>query len=101
MALDDAWMAEARCRDLTPEEMDRLFFPPKRKGVKADYKGAKALCEGCPVRVHCLHFAIAHSISEGVWGGLDPTERKQMDRELKIRYRKAWWRLHPLSRPKR
>lgn len=99
MALDNAWMLKAKCREI--EDPDAVFFPPQRKGIKTDYSRARTICEHCPVRTTCLAWAIAHGIPNGVWGGTTPLERKRMSRELKIKYRKAWWRLHPLSRPSR
>lgn len=101
MALDDDWVEQARCRELPPKEADRTFFPPKRRGVETDYRAAKKICKTCPVRTSCLAYAIAHSIPEGVWGGKSPLERKRMDRQLKLMYRKVWWRMHPLARSSR
>lgn len=101
MALDDSWMERGACRSLSTEEADRVFFPPKRKGVQPDYTEAKKTCKTCPVRTSCLAYSIAHGIPEGVWGGRTPNERKRMNRETKIRYRKIWWRMHPMSRNKR
>jgi WhiB family redox-sensing transcriptional regulator len=98
MALDDDWMLQGKCRELGPERADVLFFPKKKRGVKTDYSEAKAICHTCPVRTSCLAYAIAHGIAEGVWGAKDPNERKRMRKELKVLYRKVWWRDHPLSR---
>lgn len=98
MTLDDRWMEQAKCRILTTEEADRVFFPPKRKGVNTDYGAAKKICRGCPVRTSCLAYSIAHNIPEGVWGGKSPNDRKRMNRELKVKYRKVWKRMHPLTR---
>lgn len=98
MALDDDWMQQGACRKLDAEEADRLFFPRKQKGTRTDYTAAKEICKTCPVRVPCLAYAIAHGIPEGVWGAKSPEQRKAMSKELKIQYRKVWWRTHPLSR---
>lgn len=98
MALDDDWMLQGLCLDLDPRVADQLFFPKKRRGVKTDYSGAKEICKSCPVRTSCLAYAIAHGITEGVWGAQSPTERKRMDRATKVLYRKVWWRAHPLAR---
>lgn len=101
MALDDGWMESALCGTLPTEEADAIFFPHHPKGVTPDYRRAKAICTACPVRTSCLAYAIAHRIPEGVWGARTPGERKQMSRELKVRYRKVWRRMHPLSRSTR
>lgn len=97
MALDDGWMLEGLCRELPPAEADRIFFPQKHKGIRTDYRRAKAICHACPVRTSCLAFAIAHKITDGVWGGYSDDERKSMSREVKKRYRTVWRRLHPVS----
>ena len=101
LALDDDWAQDAACRLLPADVADKLFFPKKHKGVRTDYSGAQAICETCPVRVPCLAYSIAHGIPEGVWGGRSPEQRKRMSKELKVRYRKVWWRMHPLSRATR
>lgn len=101
MALDDDWMTRGLCRELPTDEADRIFFPRRKRGVRTDYSEAKEICATCPVHASCLVFAIAHGIAEGVWGGFSPVERKRMNRELKVRYRKAWWRAHPLARSTR
>jgi hypothetical protein len=38
---------------------------------------ARRLCRTCPVREPCLHYALDHHV-EGVWGGLDEAERRQL-----------------------
>ncbi len=53
-----------------------LFFP-----VIDDEAGpAKAVCASCPVRLECLEYAIQTRQDDGVWGGLDETERKRLRR---------------------
>lgn len=87
---DDDWMAAGACVNLA--EADAMFFPPKVKGKKTDYKQAKAVCRECPVRAHCLMYAIAHKITYGVWGGLTERERVKISRDAKIRIRRMWFR---------
>lgn len=101
MALDDYWTEQAACRKIDAVEADRIFFPKRHKGRKTDYSEAERICNTCPVRTPCLVYAIAHGIPEGVWGGMPPEQRKRMSKELKVRYRKMWWRIHPLSRNSR
>jgi hypothetical protein len=43
-----------------------------RPGVEA----AKAICRGCPVVGPCLDWAIANGELDGVWGCMDPEERR-------------------------
>ena len=43
---------------------------------------AKTICEGCPVRLNCLGYAITNPFAtlDGVWGGYDPEERREIRR---------------------
>lgn len=41
----------------------------------------KRVCDGCPVRVECLDYALTANEREGVWGGLTPRERAKVRRE--------------------
>lgn len=36
------------------------------------------VCEGCPVAVECGAYAIVHHIQYGVWGGMDPNQRRRV-----------------------
>lgn len=36
---------------------------------------ARGVCEGCPVRRSCLAHALATGEPDGLWGGLDESER--------------------------
>lgn len=99
MALDDDWMEDARCRGMM--NADAIFFPKATKRKKADFTRAKAICVQCPVQNTCLAYSIAHGITYGCWGGLEPRERKRIPRQMKVRFKQAWWRLHPLARPGR
>lgn len=44
------------------------------------YRQAKEICNGCPVRNACLHEALAvpHSEDYGILGGLDREEREKL-----------------------
>jgi WhiB family redox-sensing transcriptional regulator len=68
-----AWLDRAACRDLDPER----FFPESGEQVKA--AEAKAICQGCQVRDHCLDLAVkaAGGIDHdhGIFGGTLPAER--------------------------
>jgi WhiB family redox-sensing transcriptional regulator len=71
-----AWQDRGRCRDLDTD----LFYPPLDSETslqrRAREAAAKAVCEGCPVRVECLAWAIASNEQLGVWGGLNERERQ-------------------------
>jgi WhiB family redox-sensing transcriptional regulator len=67
-----AWSARALCRTLGAD----AFFASDRRAVEA----AQAVCSGCPVRAECLEYALVHHLDHGVWGGLTPSERRQIPR---------------------
>lgn len=97
MALDDDWMERAACRDIP--NPDEIFFPPTRKGISPDVSEAKNICFfRCPVQQTCLVYAVAHKETRGVWGGYTESERRRLPRETKIKFRRVWFSLHPLSR---
>ena len=71
------WQKDALCR----QHSNKLFFPPatfekKEDRIKREAK-AKAVCEGCTVKLECLEEAIDISEPFGVWGGMTESERKQ------------------------
>jgi WhiB family redox-sensing transcriptional regulator len=37
---------------------------------------AKAICQECPVRQECLHYALDVGEPHGIWGGLNESERR-------------------------
>jgi WhiB family redox-sensing transcriptional regulator len=37
---------------------------------------AKRICRGCPVQIQCLAWALASGVTDGVWGGTTPDERR-------------------------
>ena len=81
MASDQEWQEVAACR-ATPVE---LFFPM----VEHETDQAKAVCVGCLVREPCLEAAIGANERFGVWGGLDPQERRSLVAKRRARARAA------------
>lgn len=69
MAQAQTWRAEAACRGLDTD----IFFPASDE----DAAPAKAVCATCPVRQLCLDWALETRQHDGVWGGLDETERRR------------------------
>jgi len=71
------WPRRAACRNADPE----IFFsgdnehPGDRKIREAR---ARAVCSACPVSRSCLEVALATPEPAGIWGGLDPEERKAL-----------------------
>jgi WhiB family redox-sensing transcriptional regulator len=70
------WRAHAACKGVDPE----LFFSSediadKRERVERE-AAAKSICLRCTVRPECLEYAIAAGERYGIWGGLNPQERR-------------------------
>lgn len=93
MVIDDNWMSEGACVGL--DQPDVLFFPAKVSGRKTDYTEAKKICVTCPVRIHCLSYAIAHGITEGLWGGLTERERQRLPIERRRKIKVKWFEIYP------
>jgi WhiB family transcriptional regulator, redox-sensing transcriptional regulator len=69
--------SRAACSDVDPE----LFFPIGTGGpAQAQTAAAKAVCRRCAVTLDCLSWALSTRQDEGIWGGLDATERRQLRR---------------------
>jgi len=66
------WRHLSACRDMDTS----TFFP----ATDDDAQQPKAVCAACPVREECLEYAIATRQDDGVWGGLDETERRRLRR---------------------
>lgn len=50
------------------------FFPhPSEYELIA---AAKAVCARCPVRAECLDEAMSAGMTDGIWGGMTPEERR-------------------------
>lgn len=65
------WADEAACLGMDPTK----FFPPDghfpREGI--------AVCAGCSLRSWCLSHALSADEHHGVWGGMTPSERAEVD----------------------
>ncbi len=69
------WQRSAACRGTGPA----IFFPAGNpKLAQLEEEQAKALCASCPVRTHCLAFAVEHGKTDGVWGGLNAEEHRAL-----------------------
>lgn len=66
------------------KEDPELFFPEGSTGRSAKTAQAKQICASCPVAVQCLQFAISNQITDGIWGGTTPSERKLMTQRRTI-----------------
>jgi WhiB family redox-sensing transcriptional regulator len=77
---ENDWRASAACKGIDPE----LFFasedlPNKQDRIERE-AAAKAVCARCSVRAECLTYAIAAGERYGIWGGLNPQERRAVVR---------------------
>lgn len=82
----NSWMARSLCRTLTPGGR-ALYDPDMWHPVATNMetgRAPKAICAACPVQTTCLQYADDHHIADGIYGGLDPAERKNLARR---RYR--------------
>ena len=66
-----AWQELASCSETDPES----FFQGH-----LTHAYAKKVCGGCEVRNECLEYALINDERFGVWGGLQPYERKRLKR---------------------
>jgi WhiB family redox-sensing transcriptional regulator len=71
------WVARAACINADPE----TFFPPGKANVPGWDTGAKAVCARCPVVAECLAHALTDPRVQGVWGGTNEAERREMRRK--------------------
>jgi WhiB family transcriptional regulator, redox-sensing transcriptional regulator len=62
----------ASCTEADPD----AWFP--EKGHRAT--DARATCNRCEVIDACLQWALDHDEPHGIWGGLNPEERKKLRR---------------------
>jgi WhiB family transcriptional regulator, redox-sensing transcriptional regulator len=74
------WRHRAACRDHDPE----LFFPVTDVGPGARQTAeAKAVCARCPVREHCLRYALDNGLDHGIFGGTTERERRTLTRRAR------------------
>ncbi len=82
----DDWRQQAACRNANPD----LFFPVGTTGPAIEQiEAAKAVCLECPVRAHCLEFALSTNQDSGVWGGTSEEERRKLRKAWLARQRRA------------
>jgi WhiB family transcriptional regulator, redox-sensing transcriptional regulator len=78
------WHAQAACAGIDTE----TFFPSGSTGTALNQiERAKAVCAICPVCSQCLDYALDTGQTDGVWGGLDPDQRRAEHRRRSRRRR--------------
>lgn len=73
----------ALCSEVDPE----VWFP--ENGGNAKYKTleaeqARQLCRACPALVQCREYALKYTGLFGIWGALDPSQRRDIQKKLNI-----------------
>jgi len=63
-----SWATRAACRDHPDLPWTGRTATPEMRAV----------CAGCPVRVHCLAEALVERWLDGVWAGTTPAERRRL-----------------------
>lgn len=83
------WSLRSACLDEDPD----LFFPVGETGrAMVQMEIARRICIECPVRRQCLELALRLGSEHGMWGGLNPAERKAIKRRYIKKYRHAqYW----------
>lgn len=69
------WTLDAACRGADPG----VFYPDERRSDAANPE-AITICARCPVARECLTYALEHREEHGIWGGLNPSQRRQIQR---------------------
>jgi hypothetical protein len=72
------WRDLAECRDYPTE----WWYPPDGNYAKHTAK-ARSVCKACPVTEECLIAALRRN-EEGIWGGLNIKERRQLRLEYDV-----------------
>ncbi len=71
------WFDGARCYGADPD----IFFPTRGKSTVPE---AKAICEPCPAKAECLHYAtfVKPVKEEGIWGETTRLERRALRKAI-------------------
>lgn len=81
---DFSWHHRGACRKVDPD----IFFAESDSPLQGRERArqARAVCQGCPVRVQCLQQALDNRETAYVWGGKTVDERKAILRQRKRGY---------------
>lgn len=73
---EGSWRENANCKGVPTS----VFFSGLGTSPASQKKRIPALecCNACKVRKECLEFAVNNDIKHGIYGGLTPTERKNL-----------------------
>ena len=75
----EAWMDDAECTQYPPD----MWFP--NIGDKHTADKANGICDGCPVKMQCLEYAMRHGFDEGIFGGMNGRARQVLRQKSGVR----------------
>lgn len=70
------WKEDAACKRLSPEEVNRIFFPSEY--TPQSRSEANAFCDRCDVIDKCFSYALVQPSLEGIWAKTTEQERKKL-----------------------
>jgi WhiB family transcriptional regulator, redox-sensing transcriptional regulator len=83
MTRPPSWTEQASCLSLATRERDP-WHPAVEDRPTYQYAVARRICQGCPVRLECLHEGLdllTRMPVRGMFGGLTPEELRALARE--------------------
>ena len=81
------WLSEARCKG----QPTAIFFAADNERgatLRRNERRAKDICWLCPVLEACRDYALNAEEPYGIWGGLNPAERRQVRAAESMRLRR-------------
>ena len=83
------WRDDAACKGKPARWWYPATVPVGLREQQGDpYAYARTICAECPVAAECLAYALETGQGDGMWGGLDPAERKALGKGKPKRSRK-------------
>lgn len=71
----EEWMESSACRTYHPDDW---FWDTNT--TLATKHAVRAICKACPVVTQCLEYALRTGTTEGIYGGLTPSQRNDLRR---------------------
>lgn len=83
---DEPACAQADPELFFPQEMDMGFG--KFSSSYYNLEAAKRVCDGCPLKLKCLEYAL-HNPQVGIWGGTTESQRENLKRSIRRKKAKS------------
>jgi hypothetical protein len=90
---EDNWEDDGACTNRNPE----WWFPANEANMTRNNWKALNICRGCEVRLVCLRLALDQKLEHGIYGGMLPSQRKQMTRKAKVAKRNGAWTVQQME----